>query len=305
MLNVKESVGDRLTLKYHSDRKPSDWIKRKLVITVTRARELVPVVRRQLEVASSPKNRVGADSLIEQALQRHFALTLRGDQVLAENLRPANKYHVAKVITGLREIEEGLSGELTLSDLLSPTKWDPHNAYATANLEPLSWGEEAKLGDMRAQKIAGAYRPGFDKDDKQFAMGFVQPKKKFRENVGPLDPLPEIPANISSIHLQFAVVESCSTWANVTLLVHEASHKFARTQDWNYATTNSAYDTLKRGRAILEPYESVNNADSYAFFCISLGMGRVVKDGHDLYTSTAPEPPYTPDSDRHPGPIPE
>ena len=140
MFNRSKRVGDRLTLKYHSDRRPSDWIKRKLVITVTRARELVPVVRQQLEDASSGLIRVGEDSLIEKALVRHFAFTLLGGQVLAESLRPANKYYVAKVITGLREIEEGLSGELTLSDLLSPTKWDPHNAYATANLEPLGRG---------------------------------------------------------------------------------------------------------------------------------------------------------------------
>jgi hypothetical protein len=31
----------------------------------------------------------------------------------------------------------------------------------------------------------------------------------------------------------------------------------------------------------------------------------VVKHVHDLFTSTAPEPPYTGDSDRRPAPIPE
>jgi hypothetical protein len=35
MLNRSQRVGDRLTLRYHSDRPPSDWIIRKLVITVT------------------------------------------------------------------------------------------------------------------------------------------------------------------------------------------------------------------------------------------------------------------------------
>jgi hypothetical protein len=53
MLNQSKRVGDRLTLRYHSDRPPSDWIIRKLDIAVTRARGLVPVVRRQLDEAYS------------------------------------------------------------------------------------------------------------------------------------------------------------------------------------------------------------------------------------------------------------
>jgi hypothetical protein len=80
-----------------------------------------------------------------------------------------------------------------------------------------------------------------------------------------------------SVHLNFASL----AWPEMPfkselyltrLIIHECSHKFANTHDFAYMWQN---------KKLLTP-QSVNNADSIAYACISFHKGELFKDHTDI-----------------------
>lgn len=77
-----------------------------------------------------------------------------------------------------------------------------------------------------------------------------------------------------SIHIEFNLLKAALRNVVSMTLIHEASHRFANTQDHAYAY-QSGYPSLTRAQAI-------DNADSYAFFAWSISLGTVVTANHAL-----------------------
>ncbi len=71
-----------------------------------------------------------------------------------------------------------------------------------------------------------------------------------------------------SIHVEFSFADSYSDRALSRVIVHEASHKFANTDDHAYHH-EPAYDSLSRRR-------TTDNADSYAYLLMSLAEDTVL-----------------------------
>lgn len=73
-----------------------------------------------------------------------------------------------------------------------------------------------------------------------------------------------------SIHVEFNLLKQALRPVVSMTIIHEASHKFCGTKDHAYAY-DPQYKRLTRA-------EAADNADSYAYFCWSLCLGRVVTD---------------------------
>jgi hypothetical protein len=73
-----------------------------------------------------------------------------------------------------------------------------------------------------------------------------------------------------SIHIEFNLLKQALRPVVSMTIIHEASHKFCGTKDHAYAY-DPDYKRLTKAQA-------ADNADSYAYFCWSLYLGRVVTD---------------------------
>jgi hypothetical protein len=85
----------------------------------------------------------------------------------------------------------------------------------------------------------------------------------------------QIVSKWGDIHLNFGYLSSSRALYNRDefiglLLIHEASHRFALTADFAY--------TYEAGYAQLSTSQSLNNADSVAWACVSLSKGGLIKD---------------------------
>jgi hypothetical protein len=77
------------------------------------------------------------------------------------------------------------------------------------------------------------------------------------------------PTAQGSIHLAFDLTSTYSETAIARIIVHEATHKFADTEDHAYSHETAKWSAMTMAQAC-------DNADSYAYAAISLLRGRLV-----------------------------
>jgi hypothetical protein len=155
-------------------------------------------------------------------------------------------------ISVLPTTARGLAGHVQLSDVMNRYMWDMYRVYVDGD----SWAQaRVKLpGDARrnnANEPHGGYVAEKEYDE-EFLDG-VRTRTK-----------------IGSIHLEFSYAGVYPRTFLAYGIVHEATHKFARTDD-NAYTDDDAYARLNRALRL-------RNADSYAYVVLSLHLNRLIKD---------------------------
>jgi hypothetical protein len=88
---------------------------------------------------------------------------------------------------------------------------------------------------------------------------------------------------VKSIHLEFMLLGIWSEPAIARILIHEATHKFAKTKDHAYMSDETQW-------ARMTAPESIQNADSYAYAALSFYARRIVTMRTFISTRGMPVP---------------
>jgi lysine-specific metallo-endopeptidase family protein len=86
-----------------------------------------------------------------------------------------------------------------------------------------------------------------------------------------------------SIHLEFMLLGIWSEPAIARIIIHEATHKFAKTEDHAYMSDEAKW-------AGMTPPQSIQNADSYAYAALSFYARRIVTMRTFISTGGMPVP---------------
>lgn len=166
------------------------------------------------------------------------------------------------------QTSDALLAKVALHHLgLAPT--DPAWAKVQLNLKKINDG---LTGIFRI--AANRHVPG------RHAVGYVRFKKIADDVVPSVNKTAGAPAGAAkegathggSIHMDYLVFSPRSPWTDLgvaTVIVHEASHKFALTEDHAYHHEDDKYELLK-------PDLRMDNADCYAFVAASLLAGKLL-----------------------------
>lgn len=267
MLDSNIIIDPSLTLKHHSTRIPSQHTIRKIREARTLAVEAVSEAIVCLNNSQDPMD--FGRALVGQSLEWHFALKLE-----------QNKHD--HVISRLRLLKDGLTRPIIISDVLGRTVWDPHQLKVQRK-NTRSGVQEIFAPDSEQETVIQGdhYRPM--PATMQKVMGYVKPRHGKEYEPGKSYDAD----NQGSIHLHFAICDSMSTYGITYLIVHEGSHRFVGTHDFAYAEGllgDYKYEELTW-------HQKVNNADSYAFFCMSMLLRTFIKGKKQLFSMTKSEPP--------------
>ena len=229
------------TLRYHRSRTPCDDMVFQLAESLDLAREMSRDAARQVEAVLNGDAHPSHAELVRQCLQFHF----RADVDSPPSVQK-------RIFSVLRRTADGLAGHIQLSEALNRYVWDLYEVY----LDGVTL-QEARI------ELGGSYR--FDNPDYPRG-GYVLE----REWDDVFSNVTYRRLKIGSIHFEFSYAAGYPRPFLAMGIVHEATHKFARTNDEAY-TDEDDYASLTRRQRIL-------NADSYAYTALSLHLGVLITD---------------------------
>jgi hypothetical protein len=176
--------------------------------------------------------------------------------VLSEYFASADREeYLDEIRDTFKKTAQGLGGkDITISDCAGRERV---GALLAEGIVPLRAGSHNEL-EKEAQSLDDLYEQrkgkllkvfGEESSDRVKLQQWVDQQylmKKYLES-----------GDTKSIHIEYSYIDTYSIDAMARIFLHEATHKFAATADFGYATQ----DTIKS----LRPDEAVKNADSYAY----------------------------------------
>lgn len=240
-----------LVLKFHDSRPPSDQIATRIGNSLFEARRVMGVARSKfIEALNTGK---GSD-LVNDIIDHHFSIDVT-DTTAHQNERNA-------IINVIKKTHEGLNGIVTLSDLFHRYTWNEYDTVLAQRQDDQRRErlerQKRKVGTRFTEQSATQFRPATIGEE-----GYVKAKQN-------------APAGtMGSIHIEFSLAANYPRSQMARIIIHEATHKFAQTQDHAY-TQELVYEQLT-------PAQRASNADSYAYAAISLCYGTLIKDFDDAF----------------------
>jgi hypothetical protein len=256
MLNREERLPDRYNakLRYHSSRLPSQSMVFQLAESLQLARTMSAAATTQITAALDGTTTPAPTDVIRQVLRHHFKADIDSPK------RVRNQ-----IISVLTRTSTGLAGDVQLSDVLARYRWNLYDVYTNDK----SWDEARR-------ELQGKYRK--DNAEKPWA-GYVAVETLERDTG-------EVMVWLGSMHIEFSYASVYPRPFLAMAIVHEATHKFADTEDWA-ATDDKKYARLSQRKRI-------ENADSYAYAVLSLYRRQLVADLRMLLETIPPIDPTSP-----------
>jgi hypothetical protein len=202
---------------------------------------------------------------MSRAAAKKVTAVLNGDvtPAQAELVRQVLRYHLRadvnssarvqrKITSVLDRTANGLAGHVQLSDVLSHYIWNLYEVYQ----DGLDW-------DSARIEVEGDYR---EDNPARSRGGYVEVKEGDEVFLN----LTRTVTRLGSIHVEFSYAAVYPRRFLAHCIVHEATHKFADTDD-NAYTDEDTYARLTGERRL-------NNADSYAYTILSLYKNRLITD---------------------------
>jgi hypothetical protein len=218
------------------------------------ARAMSAAATTQITAALDGTTTPAPADVVRQVLRHHF----KGD---IDSPRPVRD-HIISVLT---RTSTGLAGDVQLSDVLARYRWNLYDVYTNG-----------KTWDEARRELPGDYRD--DNADRPWG-GFVAVEELTHDSG-------QVSTYVGNIHIEFSYASVYPRPFLAMGIVHEATHKFADTED--EATTDDAdYAGLTRAQRII-------NADSYAYTVLSLHRRQLVPDLQMALQTIPPIDPTSP-----------
>jgi hypothetical protein len=227
--------------RYHSTRPPTDDMVFQLAASLQLARRMSRAAARKITALLNGDVTPERAELVRQVMRYHLKADVN------------SSVRVQKKITSvLNRTPDGLAGHVQLSDVLSRYIWNLYEIYQDGR----SW-DDARI------EIDGFYR---EDNPSRSRGGYVEVKDGEEVFLN----LTRTVTKVGSIHIEFSYADLYPRRFLAHCIVHEATHKFADTDDYAYADEDE-YAGLTREHRI-------NNADSYAYTVLSLFRNTMVTD---------------------------
>jgi hypothetical protein len=206
----------------------------------------------------------------------------------------AAKYHLAakewgnqdrqRVLKVINNTAKGLSAPLILSDVLSYSTVDLYKVYR--DKLTIDKARHLPLGSFREATAKKNVNTG----EPEEMEGYVRLKREVRESGIAPKPLQD---NISdlygSMHIEFALASIYPRPQMARVIVHEATHKFAGTEDMAYCLGQVWYPQMGA-------FDMTHNADSYTYVVLSIYCNRLIKNKEECFGEF---PQYGPSEREH------
>jgi hypothetical protein len=227
--------------RYHSTRPPSDDMVFQLAASLQLARRMSRAAATKVIAVLNGDVTPARAELVRQVMRYH----LRAD------VNSSARVH-KRITSVLNGTAKGLSEPVQLSDVLSHYIWNLYEVYH----DGLNW-DDARI------ELEGDYR---EDNPARSRGGYVEVKEGDEVFLN----LTRTVTRVGSIHIEFSYAAVYPRRFLAHCIVHEATHKFAGTDDYAY-TDEDKYAGLTGERRL-------NNADSYAYTILSLYRNRLVTD---------------------------
>jgi hypothetical protein len=262
----------RLTLNWHQSRTPTEDLVDKIGQALQLARKMISDALVQIPSVIEDSREVEFD---EPEYKGHHPVAVQAAKYHLNATKWGNTYrnYVLDVIT---KTASGLNAPVTLSDVLS---------YSTVNLYKVY--RDKQTIDQARYVLGGSSREAHEVNPKTGQLvemeGYVRHKRKVREALKQkqmkLPPALQEPDRVrdmyGSMHIEFSLAEIYPLQQLARVILHEATHKFAHTVDEAY-TEDSSYRGLDAGK-------KTRNADSYAYFVLSIHANKLIKNKKECF----------------------
>lgn len=257
-LNVPEY---NAKLYYHSSRRPTEEMVKKICESLDLARDIVNDAQTKLSYAlTDPKRHpefqaswgdtsIPDTKVAKEAVLYHFLIDT-----------PSPEEEFGRIINVIGDTLDGLdavNGDVTVSDVLSQYRWDLYKVY----VDRLSW-EDAREELRGKFRPKSKHQPTADKPRSGYVL-FKEWEEEFLDGI-------ITRSEAKSIHIEFSNVTQYPMLLLALAIVHEATHKFAHTEDHAY-TDDDEYQKLT-------VKQRIENADSFAYVVISIALNQLIKD---------------------------
>ncbi len=258
-LDTRELLGAGLMIKYHSDRKPSDGTKEKLLKSASITRSVMrstvwAVDKIVLFHRDEP-------DWLTRVLDKHFCLNR--DQNL-DSTKDKGKLRNAKArrkyLAEVRKVM--LSASFHLNTGMYLLDVDARNRMTVGDFHLDNMGAGWYETNANNKRVVSAN-----------IEGYVQGRTGWKEKVGA--------SSSGGVHVGFSLFDDFGYSAErmARIIIHEATHKYSKTADVRYCWDDQ-YDQQS-------PTLMATNADSYAFAAMSIAAQRVLdSDSLKNYTHT-------------------
>jgi hypothetical protein len=261
-LNREERLPDRYhaKLRYHSSRPPSQSMVFQLAESLQLARAMSAAATTQITAALDGTTTPAPDEVVRQVLRHHFKADIDSPRAVRD-----------QIISVLTATSTGLAGDVQLSDVLARYRWNLYDVYTND-----------KTWDEARRELPGLYRKNHPKNENNEEIpwaGYVAVETLEGDNG-------EVQTWLGSIHIEFSYASVYPRPFLAMAIVHEATHKFADTDDHG-GTDHRRYAGLSRRKRI-------ENADSYAYAVLSLHRRQLVPDLRAALQTIPPIDPTSP-----------
>jgi hypothetical protein len=187
----------------------------------------------------------------------------------ATEWRTKDRNNVSNVIT---KTDIGLNAPVTLSDVFSGSTIDLYKVYREKlTVDQFDQARHSLPGSFRKETISSETGKPEDME------GYVRLKRKVREAGKPPAPLQDNIRDLyGSMHIEFELASIYPRPQMARVIVHEATHKFAGTEDMAYCLGQVWYPQMGA-------FEKTVNADSYTYVVLSIYYNRLIKNKEECF----------------------